>query len=357
MIKCVIWDLDNTVFDGVISEDEALEVRAGMAELLGRLSHHGIISSIASRNDEVIALGALERVGLRSHFVYPQICWSQKSTSVAKILGDLHFRPHDVLFVDDREFERDEVRSRFPDMACDDGSDIATLASRLQLNGLAEDGPARFRMYQQEEERLTARQGFDGSDADFLATCGIVMEVRGAETADLPRIEELLGRTNQLNSNKLDLKAAELSGILADRETSVLVATISDRYGSYGLSAVAICAEGVSGELQVLTLIVSCRLMGKGVAQALLALICQGAVRDGRPRVACRYAATDFNRQMHLLFTMNGFTRQGHEAGAPYVRELRDGAPAIPAWIGLPMIQGLDLRANGRIEPAEACVF
>ena len=84
-IKCVVWDLDNTVWEGILLEDGDVTLRAGVLEALQELDRRGILNSVASRNDHQTALDKLEALGLREYFLYPEINWNSKSASLAAI--------------------------------------------------------------------------------------------------------------------------------------------------------------------------------------------------------------------------------------------------------------------------------
>src|SRR5690625_82784 len=108
-VKCVVWDLDNTVWDGVLLEGEGLVVRPGIREAMETFDKRGILQSIASKNEFEPAWERLEKFGLAEFFLYPQIGWGAKSESIRKIAEELNIGLDTFAFFDDQPFERDEV--------------------------------------------------------------------------------------------------------------------------------------------------------------------------------------------------------------------------------------------------------
>jgi len=365
MIKCVIWDLDETIFDGTISEDKELRVRAGVVQILELLHRCGIVPSIASRNEPIPALRWLAEAGIRDYFVYPQISWGAKSQSVGRILADLHFRPDDVLFVDDQEFERDGVKASFPTIHTVNGRNLAEVVELVEESrrstGL--DGCSRIDMYRHEERRLADRETFRGNGAEFLTSCSIEVSIRKALCQDFARLSELMGRTNQVNSGKVLLDEKRFRELRAQIPPCLFVSTVSDRYGTYGQSGLLICEPEAGDTLVIRSLVVSCRLLGKGIAQVLLAVAGALASLTGRAELILRYVPTEFNRQMQLLFVMNGFSRVAEREGViTFRRYLRQGPIALPPWLRVECPGLLDLESelaacrNAESSPAHVAI-
>lgn len=108
-IKCVVWDLDNTVWNGVLIEDAKVTPRDGIKEIIETLDERGILQSIASKNDAGCALAKLRELGLDEYFIYPQINWGNKSSSVKEIAKSINIGIDTLALIDDQAFERDEV--------------------------------------------------------------------------------------------------------------------------------------------------------------------------------------------------------------------------------------------------------
>ncbi|MDQ1740745.1 MAG: hypothetical protein QOE53_2397, partial [Pseudonocardiales bacterium] len=129
-IKCIVWDLDNTLWDGVLLEDEAVTMRPWVSQHIKRLDEMGILQSVASKNDRASAMAKLAELGLSDIFLYPQVNWNAKSSSIQLIAKALNLGLDAFAFVDDQEFERAEVAHELPAVTC---VDITALDEALQL--------------------------------------------------------------------------------------------------------------------------------------------------------------------------------------------------------------------------------
>lgn len=144
-VKCVVWDLDNTVWDGVLLEDGDVKLRPGVVEVIRTLDGRGILHSIASRNDHDAAMAKLEEFGIAEYFLYPQITWDNKSDSIRVIAETINIGIDTLAFVDDQPFERDEVSYAHPQVLCVDALDAERLPDlpRMQPRFVTEDSRER----------------------------------------------------------------------------------------------------------------------------------------------------------------------------------------------------------------------
>ncbi len=116
----MVWDLDNTVWDGILLEDAEVTLRPHVVQILQTLDERGILHSIASRNDHDVAMAKLKEFGIAEYFLYPQINWNSKAASIAQIAQDLNIGLDAVAFVDDQPFEREEVAFTHDKVLCVD---------------------------------------------------------------------------------------------------------------------------------------------------------------------------------------------------------------------------------------------
>jgi HAD superfamily phosphatase (TIGR01681 family) len=202
LVKCVVWDLDDTLWRGTLAEDgaAALTIDPEVLSTIKELDRRGILQSAASKNDPEPALAALTALGVRDYLLFPQIGWGPKSQSVARIAELLDIGLDTFIFVDDQPFERGEVGETLPDVTVVSALEIPGMLSlpRLDVPVTAESGKRRA-MYQTEERRLAT---FEGSGADyltFLRGCFIRLEIDLLSPASQARAYELSQRTNQLN--------------------------------------------------------------------------------------------------------------------------------------------------------------
>ncbi|UCG12327.1 MAG: HAD-IIIC family phosphatase, partial [Deltaproteobacteria bacterium] len=149
-VKCLVWDLDNTVWNGILLEDDEITPREGVVEIIRTLDERGILQSIASRNDYQQAMEKLDMLGLQEYFIYPQINWEAKSVSLKAIAEEINIGINSLAFIDDQAFERDEVAYVHPEVLCIDAADLDQLLEMpaLMPRFITDDSRRRRNMYQ-----------------------------------------------------------------------------------------------------------------------------------------------------------------------------------------------------------------
>src|ERR1700753_494870 len=199
-IKCVIWDLDNTIWDGVLLEDEQVVLRSGIREILQTLDRRGILLSIASKNNHELAMKKLTEFGLHEYFLYPQINWNAKASSVQAIAKSINIGLETLAFVDDQLFELEEVHFSVPAVLCINAEQSAQMLDMPEMmpRFITDDAQKRRQMYQSDIFRNQSEQEFIGTNEEFLATLQMVFSIAPAQEEDLRRAEELTVRTHQL---------------------------------------------------------------------------------------------------------------------------------------------------------------
>ncbi|MEV4187125.1 HAD-IIIC family phosphatase [Streptosporangium canum] len=306
-IKCVVWDLDNTLWDGVLLEDGEVTLRPGVAEVVRVLDERGILQSIASRNHGPAAIEQLERFGLRDYFLAPQIGWNSKSESVAAIAKSLNIGIDTLALIDDQPFEREEVAFSHPQVLCLDADEVARIPEMPVFTPrfVTDDSRNRRSMYMGSELRDAAEREFGGTSDDFLATLDMTFSISAAAEADLRRAEELSVRTNQLNSTGITYSYEELRAFARSPGHLLLVAGLEDRFGSYGKIGLALVERGA--EIWTLKLLLmSCRVMSRGVGTVLLNHVMRLA-RDAGVRLQAEFLPNDRNRVMFVTYRFAGF--------------------------------------------------
>jgi FkbH-like protein len=304
-IKCLVWDLDNTLWNGVLLEGDTLRLRDGVPEVIRTLDGRGILQSIASRNDHGKAFGKIKALGLDEYFLCPQIAWGPKSASVRTIAKLLNIGTDSLAFIDDEPFERDEVAASVPGVLCIDASELLSLTQRPEFNPrfITVDSHRRRSMYRAEFDRQ--RTAATMPPEEFLSSLGMVFTISLAGESDLARIEELTIRTNQLNSTGYTYSYEELDSIRRSSSHRLLIAGLDDRYGAYGKVGMAL-VECRKDMWLLKLLLMSCRVISRGVGKILLSYVLQTAAADGK-RVCAEFVRTESNRLMYLTFKLSGF--------------------------------------------------
>lgn len=331
-VKCLVWDLDHTVWDGVLLENDDVKPRPGVREALAALDERGILNSVASRNDPATALAKLTELGLRDYFLVPQIGWGAKSQSVAAIATALNIGVDALAFIDDQPFERDEVAHTHPGVLCLDAADVEALLERDELRPpfITEDSRRRRLMYLADLERQDAETDFSGPQDAFLASLGMRFEIARAQESDLQRAEELTLRTNQLNTTGRTYSYDELNAFRDSDDHLLLIARLTDRYGPYGNIGVALIST--AGPVWIVKLLLmSCRVMSRGVGTVLVNRIKRLAA-DAGARLQADFVPTDRNRMMYVSFKLNGFSDAGTADGVTRLEADLGSIPQDPPY-------------------------
>lgn len=306
-VKVVVWDLDNTVWDGVLLEDGDVSLRPGVAEALRVLDERGVLHSIASRNEPEAAMAKLAEFGLDHYFLYPQIHWNSKSDSIAAIAKAINIGIDTLAFIDDQPFEREEVAFSHPQVRCIDAAEIEGLVARPEMmpRFVTEDSRRRREMYRAEAKRKQIEADHSDSPTAFLASLDMRFAITPARTEDLQRAEELTVRTNQLNATGYTYSYEELEAFMRSPDHELLVASLDDKYGTYGKIGLVL----IEREPKVWTvklLLMSCRVMSRGVGTVLLNAVIRRA-QEAQVRLLAEFVETKRNRMMNVTYRFAGF--------------------------------------------------
>lgn len=337
-IKCVVWDLDNTLWDGTLLEDGEVTLRPAVAGHIRRLDRMGVLNSVASKNDHDTAMARLAALGLADLFLYPQVNWNAKSASIERIAGKLNLGLDAFAFVDDQEFERAEVAAALPSVTCVDVARLDTELARPEFapRFVTDESAQRRAMYRSQLVRDDVAAEFVGTSEEFLASLGMAFTIAPARREDLQRAEELTLRTNQLNSTGRTYSYAELDALRESPDHLLLVATLTDRFGSYGKIGLALVEKGAP-DWRLNMMLMSCRVMSRGVGTVLLGYI-MGQARAAGAGLRADFIETGRNRMMQITYAFAGFREvsrdRGHVVLAADLSTLQDPPGYVRLEIG-----------------------
>jgi len=273
-VKCVVWDLDNTFWDGILIEtedDNTLSLKPGVDELIKALDERGIIQSIASKNDFEPAWAAVEKTGLAEYFIYPQIHWNAKSASLETIAKTLNIGIDSLALIDDSPFERNQVSSVLSEVRVYDETEITSLLTYPEFQVMiTEESKNRRLMYKAEEKRNEMLKSSDNGDTvAFLRKCNLKIELfEPVEETDISRCYELVVRTNQLNMSGKKYLREEFEEVLARAAHKNFAFSCKDDFGEYGI--VGFGQYKIQEDTLIFTeFAMSCRVAGKYVESAL----------------------------------------------------------------------------------------
>jgi FkbH-like protein len=331
-----------------------VKLKPGIKKIVRKLDSRGILQSIASKNDPESALSKLKELGLDAYFLFPEISWNAKSVSIKHIQEHLNIGIDSIFFIDDQPFERDEVRHEHPQVRCLDASKYKTLLGHRGLNPrfVSSDSRRRRLMYLEDNKRKAEEKEYRGPKKEFLRTLGITFSISQATVQDLQRAEELMVRTNQLNTTGIVYSYDQLKKYLDSTTHKLLVAEMKDKYGLFGkigLALIKITKEA----WHIRLFLMSCRVMTYGVGTVFLTYILRRARSEGK-RVRIDFKETGTNRMMLVTLKFAAFREAGTDRRGVRVFENNlDTIQNIPPYIKV-KIHGIRPK-NKRIRPKPSC--
>jgi methoxymalonate biosynthesis protein len=332
-VKCLVWDLDNTLWQGTLLEDAEVAVPPAVRDVVLALDARGILQSVASKNDHDVAWRRLTELGLAEYFVLPQIGWGRKSDAVRLVADQLNFRHNLIAFVDDEPAERAEVAFHLPEVRCFGPDRIAALPGLPEFTPakVTVDSRRRRQMYQAGFRREAARAASTAPDEQFLRSLEMELRLAAADDEQIARVEELTLRTSQMNATGVHYPEAELRRLRLDPGHLVLVASLTDRFGPYGAVGVLLL-ERHPGCWHLRLLATSCRVVSFGIGAILLSWLADQAARSGVHLVA-DFRPTGRNRMMEIAYRFAGFaeTDCGCATGLPAGPDGQQRLHLVPA--------------------------
>jgi methoxymalonate biosynthesis protein len=309
-VKCLVWDLDDTLWKGTLLEDGEVVLDDRARETVVGLDSRGILQAVASKNDPDLAGERLAAFGIAVYFVLARIGWRPKSESIREIADQLGFAYDTIAFVDDQPAERAEVAFHLPRVRCYPAERIPELLGLPEYvpRTVTVDSLRRRQMYQANQRRLAEQESFAGPSEAFLRSLELVMEIGRATPEELSRVEELTLRTSQMNATGVHYSDVDLRALLDDPRHEVLTVTMSDRFGPHGAVGVALVARGPSvWHLKLLA--TSCRVVSFGAGATVLNWLIREAAAAGAHLVA-DFRPTPRNRIMEIAYRFAGFTHE-----------------------------------------------
>ncbi len=314
-VKCVVWDLDNTLWDGILVEDgpAKLRLKPGVAEIIKELDRRGILHSIVSKNNRAETLDVLKTFQLDEYFLCPQISWQPKSEGIKAIAHALNIGMDTLLFVDDSDFERQQVAATCPEVRLVPAEQYLTLPGMEECQVPATvEAAARRKMYQVETARQAVAESFGQDYLSFLKHCDMRLNIRSLTPENLDRVHELTQRTNQMNfsGNRYDREV--LKRILDTPDLDTYVLDCQDRFGIYGVVGFSIVDRG---EPRMTDLMFSCRIQSKRVEHAFLAFLIRKYIAESDKDFLADYRKTPRNTPSGQVFADLGMQEIGTSDG------------------------------------------
>jgi FkbH-like protein len=362
--KVIVLDLDHTLWGGVVGEDGPAGLAisdaglgaafAAFQEALLCLRHQGVLLCVASKNNEADALEVLDHhpgMRLRRHHLSAwRIGWQAKSESLRALAQELGLGLDAFVFIDDNPVECAEVRQQLPQVTVlqlpqDPADYVAALRALPALDRMsltAEDRlrPEHYAAHRARRAHEAAAPPLaEGAARDpealtaHLRDLGLRLSVRRLRAEDVPRAAQLTQKTNQFNLTTIRRTEAEMEALRRDPACAVYVAEVADRYGAYGLTALAILTPvpGDEAAAALDTLLLSCRVLGRGVETGLLQVIARDLCRAGKTRLLGRFVPTAKNAPARGFLQAHGFVSISISPGGPPGAEAALLSPIVPA--------------------------
>lgn len=313
--KLVVLDLDDTLWGGVVGDAGWESLRLGGHDAVGEafvefqhalraLTSRGILLALASKNEEAVALEAIDRhpemVLTRDHFAGWRINWNDKAQNIADLAAELNLGLQSVVFIDDNPVERARVREALPEVYVPEWprEPMHYTAALMRLRcfdapSLSDEDAQRARMYVAQRRRGEARERV-GSAETWLQTLGTELAVEALNAGNRQRVVQLLNKTNQMNLSTRRMTEPELAAWCNAPGRALWAFRVADRFGDSGLTGIA-SMEVDGDEARVVDFVLSCRVMGRQVEEALLSILLDEARARGARRVVARYLPTAKN--------------------------------------------------------------
>lgn len=330
-IKCVILDLDNTTWGGIIGEDGIENIQLGSLGIgkaftefqywIKKLKNRGIIIAVCSKNSEHIAKKPFEKhpdmvLQLKDIAVFIAN-WGNKVDNIIQIQSILNIGYDSMVFIDDSPFERNIVRESLPDVCVpelpEDPADYLEYLYGLNLfetTSVSGADAERTRQYQIEAQRSIVQQKFTNED-DYLKSLNILSVVEPFNKYNTPRVAQLSQRSNQFNLRTVRFTETDIKKI-AESETHFTFAfTLEDKFGDNGLTGVIILQKEDTDTVFINTWFMSCRILKRGMEQFMLNTIASFSIDNGYNYLKGEYIPTIKNEMVKEHYKNLGFEKSG----------------------------------------------
>jgi FkbH-like protein len=353
--KCLVLDLDNTLWGGVIGDDGLEGIRIGQGSPEGeafaafqsyvkRLAERGIVLAASSKNDPAIALEAFERhpdmVLKRDDIAVFEANWGDKPAALQRIARKLEFGLDALVFFDDNPAERAIVRDTLPDVAVPEVPaapegfvDCLADSGWFEAAAFTGEDALRTRHYVADRQRRAALEKSTDLEA-FLDSLGMEMEICRLDSVSLPRATQLINKTNQFNLTTRRTNEEEMAALAADPAAVVLTGRAKDKFGDNGLITVAVGRLGhdTGGRvLEIETWVMSCRVLGRRIEHAMRDALVEGARKSGAILLRGRYIPTPRNGLVKDHYAALGFVQTAKQEGGTTEWQL-DLRADPPTW-------------------------
>lgn len=340
--KCIVLDLDNTLWGGVLGEDGISGIKIGgdypgkafafFQKSLLQLSKAGVILAVCSKNNEADVFEAWDKnpfmVLKKEHFAAYRINWTDKATNIKEIADELNLGLDSFVFVDDNPTERELIKQMLPMVSVPEFPsqpyELPVFFKQLvddyfKVYSITEEDKKKTEQYKANAARAQAQHSFADFDA-FLESLDIQITIEAANEFNIPRIAQMTQKTNQFNLTTKRYTDADVKGFLT-KGWKIWCISVADRFGDNGITGCIM----INGD-EIDTFLLSCRILGKGIEKAFIKKIMALMKESGAPSVKAAYLPTAKNAQVANFYDTCGFVCVAQEADGSkaYVLDLND---------------------------------
>ena len=331
--KCIVLDLDNTLWGGIIGEDGFDGIKLG-DDPIGRayvefqnnllaLNQRGVLLAINSKNNFDEAIQVIKEhpnmILKEDNFACVRINWNDKVANMKEISDELNIGLDSMVFVDDDPINIEYVRSNLPEVASiqmpadnchNNASNLKSMTAIFDMLKLTDEDKARNTMYLEQRKRAEFKTQV-GNLENFLKQMNISVNIKNADDFTIPRISQLTLKTNQFNLTTRRYQEEDIRKFSQDSKKIVECAQIKDKFGDNGITAAYIVNKDNEQQWTIDTFLLSCRVIGRGVEDGILSHIIEKARKDGISQVRGEYIKTEKNQPAENLFVDFGFKKEG----------------------------------------------
>lgn len=346
--KCLILDCDNTLWGGIVGEEGMERIKIGhtypgscfrdFQQAILNLYNRGVILAICSKNNEQDVMNVLDNhpdmVLRRNHFASLRINWEQKPANIANIAAELNIGLDSIVFVDDSEREISLMNEMLPavstiqlprDSSC--FAKIILSCGMFDALTFSQEDRKRNEMYISNIHRKKTMAAFDNID-DYLRSLEMQISIKKADDFTLPRIVQLIHRTNQFNLTTIRHNESDVARFIADADKDVVFLHYSDRFGDMGITGAAILFHGLGGSSEINSFLLSCRVLSRRVEDLLLSKCIALCRARSATTLTGKYIPSGKNEQTADFYSRHGFqlTATADDGARIFELDLRSGA-------------------------------
>lgn len=363
--KCLVLDLDNTLWGGVIGDDGLNGIQLGQGSATGEafvaiqrlaleLRNRGVVLAVCSKNEEDAARSPFrehpDMLLTEDHIAVFQANWTDKAANLRAIAQALNIGLDALVFLDDNPAERAQVRREAPQVAVPELPEDPAFYPRMLASagyfeavGFSKEDRERAGYYQANAKRAATLQASGDMDS-YLASLDMVCAINAVDPLTRPRVAQLINKSNQFNLTTRRYSEAEVAAAEADPKRHAIQVRLTDTFGDNGIISVVVADKGPEA-WRIDTWLMSCRVLGRRVEEAVLAHLVQAARAEGASELVGRYIPSAKNKMVARHYDKLGFER---------VEEAADGAVTYKLNLASFVAPNLPLHVDDRAgTPAE----